>query len=352
LIAQAIVNGPPASNGMFVAMPQRQIICWGSSFYGLIDPLLVRWCDVNNFNTWIAQITNQAGSFRLSSGAEIRGGMQTPQQGLLWTDIELWSMQYIGQPLVYGFNKIGQGCGLVAKWSKAYCSLNGVVYWMGAEQFFALSSQGVQPVPCPIWDVIFQNLDKANLRKITCAANSLFQEVTWYYPVSGGNGEVSAYVRFNAILDSWDFGTLGRSAWTDVSVMGAPIGYDPSAGYIYQHEISPDADGTAMAPSFTTGYFALADGDQKIFLDEFWPDMKWGFYGGSPSATVQLSFNVVDFPGQTPTVYGPYSVTQQTTWINPRLRGRLCSITISSNDLGSFWRLGLPRYRIQPDGRY
>ena len=129
-LAQAITQGPPASNGMFVAMPQRQIIAWGSTFSGVIDPLLIRWCDVNNFTVWIAQVTNQAGSFRLPSGAEIRGALQTPQQGLLWTDIELWAMQYVGQPYVYGFNKIGQGCGLIAR--HAACSLNGFVYWMSA----------------------------------------------------------------------------------------------------------------------------------------------------------------------------------------------------------------------------
>ena len=188
--------------------------------------------------------------------------------------------------------------------------------------------------------MIFQELDLANVRKITAAANSLFQEITWYFPVSGGNGEVSNYVRYNTILNTWDFGVLGRSAWIDVSVLGQPIGFDPDSGYIVQHEISPDADGQAMTPTFTTGYFALSDGDQKIYVDEWWPDMKWGYYGGAASASVQLTFNVADFPGQTPQTYGPYTVTQATQWINPRFRGRLVSITISSDDVGSFWRIG------------
>jgi hypothetical protein len=63
-LAFAITTGPPASNGMFVAMPQRQIIAWGTTGpdpgRGIIDPLLIRWCDVNNFNTWVAQVANQA----------------------------------------------------------------------------------------------------------------------------------------------------------------------------------------------------------------------------------------------------------------------------------------------------
>ena len=43
-IAVAIANAPPVNDGVFVAMPQRQIIAWGSTFTGIIDPLLIRWC--------------------------------------------------------------------------------------------------------------------------------------------------------------------------------------------------------------------------------------------------------------------------------------------------------------------
>jgi hypothetical protein len=107
-----------------------------------------------------------------------------------------------------------------------------------------------------------------------------------------------------------------------------------------------------MAPSFRTGWFALSDADVKVFVDEWWPDMKWGYYGGAQSATVQITFYAADFPGQTPTVYGPYSVTQATEWFNTRIRTRLLSIEVSSDDIGSFWRIGDNRYRYQMDGRY
>ena len=111
-------NAPAQSNGVFVAMPQRQIVLWGSNFdQGVIDPLTIRWSDVNNPNVWVAQSANQAGSFRLASGSAIIGARQSNQQGLIWTDIDLWSMQYIGYPLVYGFNKIRVGCGLIGKYA-------------------------------------------------------------------------------------------------------------------------------------------------------------------------------------------------------------------------------------------
>lgn len=348
--AVALPYGPAVNEGVFMAMPQRQLVAYGTTFTGLQDPLLIRWCDVNNFNVWVGQVTNQAGSYRLPKGSKIIGAIQGPQQGLVWTDVDLWAMQYVGPPYIYSFNEIGSGCGMIAK--KAAAALNGIVYWMGPSQFYKLSGNGVEPLPCPVWDVIFQNLDQTNLSKIRVAVNSRFGEVSWYYPTTTSNGEVSNYVKYNAYLNVWDFGALGRTAWIDQSVLGPPIGADPVSGYIYQHETSTDADGQPLLASFQTGYFALDEGDWKTFVDQIWPDMKWGYYNGTQNATVNLMFYVANYPGQTPTQYGPYALTQQTTFITPRFRGRLVSIGLSSNDVGTFWRLGNIRYRSQQDGKF
>jgi len=353
--ATVIPEGPPVNDGVFVAMPQRQIVAWGSTETGIQDPLLVRWCDVGNFNVWLPTVTNEAGSYRIPRGSRIVGAIQGPQQALIWTDIDLWSMQYIGSggqqvPLVYSFNEIGAGCGLIAR--KAAAAANGVVYWMGPTQFFTLSANGVQPLSCPVWDVAFQDLDNSNLSKIRVAVNSRFNEIAWYYPTISSGGEVAAFVKYNYALGWWDYGLLGRSAWIDQSVLGAPIGADPSTLYLYQHETSNDADGQALVSNFQTGYFALAEGDEYTFVDEVFPDFRYGDYGAPQSATLQITILVANFPGDTPTSLGPYTVTQTAQWFNTRARGRLFALQIGSSDVGSFWRMGRNRYRYQPDGRY
>lgn len=348
--ATIIPQAPPVNGGAFVAMPQRQIVAWGSTATGVQDPLLINWCDVNNFNEWFALTTNQAGSYRLTRGSRIIGALQGAQQALIWTDVDLWSMQYIGPPYVYSFNEIGSGCGLIG--IKAAASINGLIFWMGLSQFFSLSAEGVQPVPCSVWDVVFQNLDLSNVDKIRAAVNSLFNEITWYYPSLNGGGEVDSYVKLNVFLGVWDFGVLGRTAWIDQSVLGPPIGADATTNYVYQHEVSPDAAGKAMQPSFQTGYFAIGDGELKTFVDQFWPDMKWGYFGGIKNATVNITFYCVDYPGQTPTVFGPYSVTQNTQFFSPRFRARLVSVGISGDDVGTWWRIGNPRYRFVGDGKF
>ena len=355
-VANVIVAAPTVNQGMFVAMPQRQIIAWGSTFTGISDPLLVRWCDVNNYDDWTATLTNQAGSYRIPKGSRLVQCIQGPQQGLLWTDLGIWAMQYVGPPYVYQFNELGTGCGLIGR--KAAGSINGVVYWMGQSQFYRLAGNGVEPIKCPIWDVVFQDLDTDNLDRIRICPNSRFGEIAWHYPTKGNGGENYGYVKYSIILDQWDYGSnstanpyVARSAWINESVLGPPIGAGLNQ-YLYQHETSKDADGVAMNSYFQTGYFALTEADVKSFIDQVWPDMKWGYFDGTQGANVLLTFYITDYPGTAPVAFGPYTLTQATTFITPRFRGRLVAIRIESNDIGSFWRLGNIRYRIQQDGKF
>jgi hypothetical protein len=345
-----IPTAPIANQGMFIAMPQRQIVAYGSTYNGIQQPLLVRWCDIGNFNVWSPQVTNQAGSYIIPKGARIVGGIQGPQQGLIWTDLGVWAMQYVSQPYIYQFNEIGAGCGMVAE--KAAGAINGDVYWMGLKQFFKLAGSGVEPVNCPVWDVVFQNLNMDYADNIRVAVNSSFHEIAWYYPSNDSvNGENDSYVKLNVLINQWDYGTLDRASWLDQSVLGQPIGASPT-GYIYQHEVSLNADDQPMASSFRTGFFQMSEAELKMFVDQVWPDMKWGYYNGAKNAAVGITFHVADYPDGQASSYGPYTLTEATTYITPRFRGRLVSIEISSNDLDTFWRLGGIRYRLQPDGKF
>ena len=364
---------PLVNDGIFVAMPQRQVIAWGSSFTLQPDPLLIRWSDVADSTVWIGTATNQAGSYRIPTGSKIVTCIQGPQQGLIWTDLDLWSMQYIGAPLVYGFNKIGSNCGAISR--KCVGQMGNTIYWMSQKQFFINAGQGPQPLPCPVWDVIFQNLKSGNdangipyTQHIRCAPNSQFNEIMWFYPSANGNGENDSYVKFNTVLNQWDFGSLGRSAWIDQSVLGPPIGAGTD-NYLYQHEIGNDAASgtttTAMQSSMQTGFFSIAEGDNIMYVDQIWPDMKWGTYSGNQNATVNMTLYWTNYAGDPTVSTGSYAgapsnlvssttfpMTQSTEYISCRIRARLIAVSISSNDVGTFWRLGGIRYRASADGKY
>lgn len=351
--AQLVATAPVVNSGIFVAMPYQILVAYGSSKTGVPNPLQVSWSTSGDYTNWVPTSIDQAGNYQISSGSRIVGGMQATQQGLIWTDLDLWTMQYIGFPLVFGFFKIMSGCGLIG--SHAAGTLGSSVFWMSQEQFFTLPAGGApQPMPCSVWDFIFQNLDTNNVSKIRCAPNSTFNTIAWHFPsLSGGTGENDSFVEFNVIEGEWTTGkypVTGRSAWTDQSVFGPPIGAGPNQ-LIYQHEVGYDGDGAALNPTFTTGYFVIGEAEEFSFLDWLLPDFRFGELGGSLTANIIITIFVTNYPNMAVTTLGPYTITQANNFINTRLRGRQIALQVQSQDLGSFWRLGLIRYRFAPDGR-
>ena len=203
------------------------------------------------------------------------------------------------------------------------------------------------------WDVIFQNLNTDFIDNVRAMPNTPFNEVGYLYPSTASlDGENDSYVKYNISEPGqpWDYGLLPRSAWIDQNVFGPPISA-VSSGVIYSQETGFDADAQPMEWSFSTGYFRLAEGEDYVFVDQVRPDFKYGPFGQTAGAQIQMTFNMVDYPGDTPRVYGPYTVTQATQFITTRMQGGLMSIDISGSDLGSFARLGYVRFRYSPQGR-
>jgi hypothetical protein len=359
----ALVRTAPIFNGgMFVSMAQQIVVLWGSTVTEAIgvaqDPLFIKWCTIGDFlssSAWVPLTINQAGGYRIPTGSKIVAGMAAPNQNLIWTDLDCWAMTYQGPPFVYGFNKIGAGAGAVS--THAAQQLRGLVFWWGPNNFYVYSGGAVSVLPCPVWDSVFQNLNTAFTKNVRAMPNTPFNEVGWLFPsTASSSGECDSHIKFNITEPGapWDINIgnsqLARSAWIDQTILGFPIGAS-SQGFIYQHETTNDADGSPLNWSWTTGYFEIGEGEDFFFVDQIIPDFKLGTYAASQGAQIQLTFNVVNYPTDTPLTYGPYLFNSSVEFLSVGFRGRQMSITASGSDLGSFNRLGRVRYRYRPDGR-
>src|SRR5215831_2001084 len=222
LQAVVIKNGPVTADGILLAQPQQIIVAWGVSFNGFTNPMRVAWCDAGDFTNWTPTAINFAGGFTIPSGSRIVGGLASANQFSLWTDIGLWSGQFVGQPLVFSIIEVMKGCGLVGR--KAMGTQGSTNYWMSQNQPFQQPIGGTPSVmPCPIWDKVFQRIDKTNFANVRFFSNSHFHEIGWFYPVVGGNGENTEYIKFDTVDGEWDYGPIGRSAWYDNSILGPPV---------------------------------------------------------------------------------------------------------------------------------
>ncbi len=349
--AGATATTPQINTGMLVAMPQAQVIVWGTETVmggGVIDPLLLRFSDAGSYSSWTASATNQAGSYRLGgSGSRIVGGIQAPQTTLIFTDNDVWSMQYVGPPFIYSFTVIGSGCGLIAPLARAL--LGRTCMWMSRRAFFVYADGGIKPVICPVWDVIFNDLDTANLGKIFATPIMTANEIWVFYPsASGGTGECDKYVKVNMAENLWDYGSLSRSSGMPESEFGTPLMADPDTLLIQQHEVGFDDDGAAMAGVYAeTGYADISDGEYVMFIDEYQQDMKWFGVNGAAALTLYGT----NYPGQTPTQKGPYTLDSENRHIRPRMRARQIALRIDWKARAGFSaRVGTPKVRAAPAG--
>jgi len=346
---QVIATAPIFNGGIFISMPQQILVAYRSvQSTGVQDPLVIRWSNAGDYTNWTVSNQTTAGSFHFSSGSYIVGGIQCPQFGLVSTDIEVWTMTYVGGTVIFNFNKVGTGCGWIGP--HACGILSGNPYWMGTNNFFTLSGQGVQPLPCTVWDQVFQNLSAANQSKVRCAVNSAFNEIMFFYP-SASATENDSYVKVHIEGNEyeWDYGSMQRTAWTDVSILGMPISADTS-GQLWQHETGTSITGVGL-PSFQTGWWTIGEGEEIPIVDYVIPDFIWGTRSGAQNASINITFYGADYPGGPVMTYGPYTVTQSTNFINTSIRSRLVSAFIQSSASSEFWRLGRIRFRFASSGR-
>lgn len=356
--AGIVASAPPFNGGIFVSTTQQILVCWASTTGRTVgvqqDPMLVKWSDSGDYTSFIPTTTNQAGSFRIPFGSMIMGGMAVQNQNLIWTDLDLWAMNYQGVPFIFGFNMIGAGAGLIS--SHAAQKLRGNVYWMGRTNFYAYTSGGVAVLPCSVWDFVFQNINMTYASNVRAMPNTPFNEAGWLFPSSASvNGECDSYVKMNITEPGapWDYGpanSLPRSAWIDQTILGMPISAQ-SNGFIYQQETTNNANGAPLNWSFQTGYFYIGEGEEFAFVDQIYPDFKYGQYGGSQGAEVSITPYTINYMGDTPIAWGPYTADASTSVITTRIRGRQMAFLFQGSDTNSFVRIGKVRYRWQGTGR-
>ena len=231
---------------------QRFVIALGANPYTpgvpatAFDPMLVRWCDQEDYTTWIPAPTNQAGEFKLAGGSTIIAGKVSRQEVLIWTDSSLFTMQYLGPPYIWGFNLLMDNISIISH--EAVASANNQTFWMGKDKFYIYSGR-VDTLPCTLRAYIFGDLNFAQAHQIVAGTNEGYNEVWWHYPSADSNVN-DRYVVYNHLENVWYYGTINRTAWLD-----SPLRDYPMAAFSVQNSYLS----IAMSDSDTT--FTLLNGN-------------------------------------------------------------------------------------------
>jgi hypothetical protein len=356
---------PSICSAVTVSDSSRFVIAFGCNDYGsaVLDPLLIRWSDQEDYATWTPAVTNQAGSYRLSTGSSIVAHQQTRQEILVWTDAALYSMQYLGPPFVWGFQILGSNTSIAGP--NAVATAANITYWMGLDKFYMYSGR-VETLYCPLRQYIFGDINLQQQYQFFSGTNEGYNEIWWFY-CSANSTSIDRYVIYNHLEKIWSYGNLSRTAWLDTPLRDFPsaAGYD---GQLIYHENGVN-DGTTNPPSAIEAYiqsadFNIGDGHNYGFVWRMIPDVTFdGSYVNNPSVT--FTIRPRQNPGSnygtagTPTVTSTqnyqgqrnYVVQQFTEIVYTRVRGRQMAFKISSDGLGVQWQLGVPSVDVRPDGR-
>ena len=368
-IYQTDSSCPSVCNFVMVSDSSRFVIAFGVNDYGSTeqDPMLIRWSDQENYAVWAPAVTNQAGSYRLSSGSTIVTAQQTRQEILVFTDSAVFSMQYLGPPFVWGFNILSDNISIASQ--NTVATANNITYWMGVDKFYAYTGR-VETLPCSLRQYVYGDINLDQQDQFFSGTNEGYSEVWWFY-CSANSTVIDRYVIYNYLDQVWYYGTLGRTAWLDSPLRENPMAATYSRTVVYHESGNDDIEinGTVnpINAYIQSSDFDIGDGHNFGFVWRMIPDIT---FDGSSTPTpdkpqVTFSLRPRQNPGapygsaETPTVQSAqnynsvrnYTVQEFTQIVYTRLRGRQMAFKIESNQLGCQWQLGAPRIDVRADGR-
>jgi len=359
---------PTKALQVMVSDVDRHVICFGAdplntggtARTGAIDPMFIAWSDQENAAVWEPLSTNTAGSFRLSAGSSIVGASRAKQEILVWTDTSLYSMTFVGQPFTFSLNLVNEGVGLVSP--NAIVNSPKGIFWMDKKGFYGYNG-AVQEIPCTVQDYVFSNINEIQSYQIFGFVNKAFDEVGWFY-CSADATVIDKYVVFNYEENVWTIGTLSRTAWIDEGIFDNPKAVTSSSdvGYVYNHELGNDNDGSPMTNVFieSSDFDIDPGGEDFQFISRIIPDIKFTGTGstGSGGQSVNVVLKRRNFPGESLTTAVTSTCDSATTKIDTRVRGRQAVLRIESDDDGAAgstegvgFRVGAMRLNFRPDGK-
>lgn len=356
---------PTVQNFILVSDTYRFVLCFGSNDVGSVvqDPMLIRWSDQESVTDWLPTAANQAGSIRLSHGSKIITAIQTRQEIVVLTDSSLYSLQYLGAPLVWGSQLLGDNISVMGPNVAAVAS--GMVFWMGKDKFYSYSGR-IETLNCDLRKYIFNDINLLQNEQVFAGTNEGFNEIWWFY-CSSESTTVDRYVVYNYQEKIWHYGTMARTAWFDAGLRD----YPQAATYNYNlvnHELGYDDNETGVVLPINayieSAEFDIQDGHNLGFVYRILPDVT---FSGSTSASPSVTMTLIPMMNSGSGYNDPQSlagsssaavtrtstaiIEQFTGQVYVRVRGRQMIFKIESTDLGNAWQLGAPRIDIKPDGK-
>lgn len=301
-VAATSLTNAPTGSGLIVT-DERILMVFGAGG----DPRLVEWCDVEGFTVWTEATTNFARTFPVQTNGVLLGAKKITGGLLLWSSEDLHLVRFVDRPNVYGFQRVGDECGMIARQASAVVSDQ--AYWMGRNSFHVWNG-GVSELPCSVKEDVFgtaaapaRGINRSKAHLVRCGHVAEFNEIWWLYPKGSATENTTAVV-YNYAENHWSLHDLARLAIQPrLEGFPYPLMTDGS-GNLWQHEkgTTRSGAGTIFARS---GPVEFGEGEDILYAHRMFPDE-------GNAGDVQVYFHARQMPNASETTHGPYTCANPT----------------------------------------
>lgn len=179
-------NAPENVNYAIISQRDRHLFALGCTdeFTGLFDPLLIRWCSKEDFDDWTPTSTNTSGDLRLYRGSKIEAAIRTRGEILVFTNVSVHQINYLGGNAVYGVQTVGENVSILGP--NAGIEVDYRVFFMAESDFYVYDGI-LRVLECDVRNFVYENLNNFQKDKVFAGLNREFNEIWFFYPAKDEN---------------------------------------------------------------------------------------------------------------------------------------------------------------------
>lgn len=290
--------------------------------------------DQGNPTQWVASSTNQVFEDTIQGAGRFITHVPVDGYNLLFTEQQTYTMKYVGSPSVYQILLLDPQIGIISPMAR--CSVNGIGYWMGQNNFYLFRGGKVEVMPCnfatesTVLRYVFNNINYGQRYKIFAWYNEIFDEIWWHYPSQTSN-ECDSVARFSRKLQCWMPDSLSRTAgeYPQMSLSNPRLA---NIGTLYTHESGANDNGAPMTWSATTKKFV--SGKDTVVQTQMIPD-------SNQTGNISLEVRTYNYAQSAIAMNDKfYAISPTTEKVPVQLNGRYYDYTISGDDLDQTFLMG------------
>jgi hypothetical protein len=216
------------------------------------------WCSADDLDDWVATSTNTAGALIIrEASSQIRCVAPLGNALAVYTEDQMFVVQYVGLPNVFGYRPAIDGIGAVSH--KAVQSIGSRNFGLSSQGFYETDGVQFNYIDAPIKDYFQDNIAVGEYPQVYSYHNEQEAEIEWTVPF--GSSIPSRQFIYNYEKGTWSTRTTDLSSYAPRRVFNNALS-GSYTGELFNEETTQTDDGAAITSSIRTKPVEFGDADR------------------------------------------------------------------------------------------